>query len=38
MGHSSEFGYALWTIAANLVMRYVLLLQIWLCAMGYCIE
>jgi hypothetical protein len=36
MGHCGKFGYALWAIAANLVVRYGPLRQIWLYAMGHC--
>jgi hypothetical protein len=36
MGHCSKFGYTLWAITANLVVRYGPLQQIWLYAMGNC--
>jgi hypothetical protein len=36
MGHCSKFCYALWATMANLVVRYWLLLRIWLHSMGHC--
>jgi hypothetical protein len=36
MGHCSGFGYMLWAIAADMVMRYGPLRRIWLYAMGQC--
>jgi hypothetical protein len=37
MGNCGKFGYALWATAANLVVRYGPLWQIWLYTMGHCI-
>jgi hypothetical protein len=34
MGHGAGFGYALWAIAQDLVIRNGLLRRIWLNAMG----
>jgi hypothetical protein len=36
MGHCGKFSYALWATAANLVVRYGPLGQIWLYATGHC--
>jgi hypothetical protein len=35
MGHCGKFGYAQWATAANLVVRFGPLRQIWLYVMGH---
>jgi hypothetical protein len=36
LGHCGKFGNVLWVTAANLMMRYGPVQQIWLCTMGHC--